>query len=555
MNVLFDHLWQSTLIAAALGILTLAYRENRSAVRYNLWFAASLKFLLPFSALTAIGKSLSPQFTPAQSVAPVFYRMANAAHSFSGIPSVAVTPAIPEQNVAALLLIVWACGFAGLSVLWLIRWSRLNAVVREARSVSTTLPFPVRVSTGLLEPGLVGIWRPVLLLPEGILQHLSPREMDVIAAHERCHLLRRDNLTGAIHMLITNLFWFHPLLWWLGARLVEERERACDEGVLAADSDPKVYAGSILRVCAFCTQSPLLCAAGVSGANLKRRIETIMANRPASRLTAAKKSLLAVIAASVVAVPVLYGMASSSNAAKAGTTPAAALVHERLAEQRRPRTEIAFNPAEFDRFVGYYRMDPATVFDVTRRGNRYFAGVIGDMPDEIYPESGNKFFIKGLSLPAQFSFLIDAAGHVTEMVLHQAGEEQHAPRITGAEGKAAEAALAQRVSSNTPSPGTAEALRHQIDGLMSGDPDYSRMAPTTAAGTRQMLAVLHAEIEAWGPVMSIRFIGVGKNGMDLYEVTCRKMHSKWEIAPLTPDGKISGILFGEETRGALLRRT
>lgn len=542
MSALFDHLWQSTLFAAALSLLTLAFRKDRAAVRYGLWFAASLKFLLPFSALLTLGGFLFRQLAPAYSTAPVFHRLAEVARSFPDTRLAAVTPAVPELHVTALLLVLWACGFAVLSVLWLIRWARLNAVVRGARDVSTAPPLPVKASTALLEPGLVGIRRPVLLLPEDILRRLSPPEMAAVEAHERCHLLRRDNLTAAIHMLITNLFWFHPLMWWLGARLVDERERACDEGVLDAGSDPKVYAGSILKVCAFYTQSPLLCAAGMSGADLKRRIETIMANRPAPRLSAAKKCLLAAIAAAAVAVPVLIGPASSS----AEGTISSRLVQERLAEQRRPRTEVAFDPAQFDKFAGYYRMGPADVFFVTRRANRYFAGVIGETPDEIHPESASKFFLKGLTLPAQFSFTLDGAGHVTEMVLHQSGEEQHAPRIADAEGKAAETALAQRVASNKPSPGTEEALRRQIDGLMSGHPDYRLMAPNLAAGTRQMLGELHAKIAAWGPVTSIKFVGVGKDGMDVYEVTCRHKRSKWEIGPLTPGGKISSIFFGEE---------
>jgi hypothetical protein len=386
----------------------------------------------------------------------------------------------------------------------------------------------------------------VLLLPDDILERLSPREMEAIEAHERCHLLRRDNLTAAIHMLVTNLFWFHPLMWWLGARLVDERERACDEGVLDAGNDPEAYADSILKVCAFYTQSPLLCAAGMSGANLKRRMETIMANRPAPRLSAAKKCLLAAVAATVIAAPVLIGLASSSTAAKAEATSSTLLVRERLAEQRRPRKEVAFDPAQFDKFVGYYRMDPANVFVVARRANHYLVGVIGETPDEIYPESANKFFLKGLSLPAQFSFAVDTAGRVAEMVLHQSGEEQHALRISDAEGKAAEAALAQRIANNRPSPGTEDALRRQIDGLMSGQPDYGAMSPQIAAGTRQMLRELHAKIAAWGPVRSVKFLGVGKDGMDLYEVTCSRNRSKWEIGPLTPDGKISSIFFGEE---------
>jgi len=547
MNFLFDHLWQSTLFAAALGLLTLAFRKNAAAVRYGLWFAASVKFLLPFSALMALGGFLFRPLAPAYPAPAVFYRMVAVAQPFSDAHSAVVTSAARNLHVTALLFGLWFCGFAALSGLWLIRWARLGAMVRDARDVSTAPPLPVKASTALLEPGLVGTWRPVLLLPEGILQRLSPQEMRAIEAHERCHFRRRDNLTAAIHMLITNLFWFHPLLWWLGGRLVAERERACDESVLDAGNDPATYADSILKVCAFTMQSPLVCAAGVSGASLKQRMEMIMENRTTLRLNAAKKSLLLAIAATFVAVPVLIGQASSSDAAQREATPSSQLVQERLAEQRQPRTQVALDPARFDKFAGYYRLTATDIYVMSRHGHHYFAGVIGQTPDEIYPESASKFFLKGLSLPAQFSFTTDAVGRVTQMVLHQSGEEQHAPRIADAEGKAAEAALAQRVASNTPSPGTAGALRHQIDGLMSGNPDYGKMVPTLAAGTRQMLGDLHKMIAAWGSVTSVKFVGVGKNGMDIYEVACRNKRSKWEIAPLTPDGKISGILFSEET--------
>lgn len=539
MSFLFDHLWQSTLFAAVLGLLTLAFRKNSAAVRYSLWFAASLKFLLPFSVLLAFGELLMHQLTPVYSPAPVFHRMAGIVQSFPKPHVTVLMPAAAQPHLTEILLAIWACGFVALSVVWLIRWTRLNAVVREARPVVTSATLPVKASTALLEPGLVGIWRPILLLPEDILARLSPREMQAIEAHERCHLRRRDNLTAAIHMLIQNLFWFHPLMWWLGARLVDERERACDEAVLHAGSDPREYASSILKVCAFYAQSRLLCAAGVSGADLKERIETIMTNNPALRLSAAKKFLLTTIAVTAVAGPVLLGMASSSAA-----TSSPQLVQERLAEQRRSRKEIAFHPAQFDRFAGYYRISASDIFVVSRRGNHYLVGTIGQTPDEVYPESTTKFFLKGFNPPAQYSFTVEA-GRVTGLVLHQSGEEQHALRIADADGKAAEAALAKRIADNKPSPGTENALRHQIDGLMSGHPDYDAMVPNLAAGTRQMLTMLHTKVAAWGPVVSIKFTGVGKDGLDNYEVTCRNKRSQWSIGPLTPDGKISTIFFGE----------
>ena len=85
----------------------------------------------------------------------------------------------------------------------------------------------------------------MLYLPPGIADHLDDAQLKAIVAHEQCHIRRRDNLTAALHMLVEAVFWFHPLVWWIGTRLVEERERACDEEVVRTGSDPEVYAESM----------------------------------------------------------------------------------------------------------------------------------------------------------------------------------------------------------------------------------------------------------------------------------------------------------------------
>src|SRR6187200_2875188 len=58
------HVWQSTLFAAAIGLVTLALRRNGAAVRHALWLTASLKFLVPFAALMALGAQLAPPRRP-----------------------------------------------------------------------------------------------------------------------------------------------------------------------------------------------------------------------------------------------------------------------------------------------------------------------------------------------------------------------------------------------------------------------------------------------------------------------------------------------------------
>jgi uncharacterized protein (TIGR03435 family) len=153
-----------------------------------------------------------------------------------------------------------------------------------------------------------GILRPVLLLPDRIVDFLTAQEMQAILAHELCHVRRRDNLATAIHMAVEAVFWFHPLVWWLGVRLMEERERACDEDVLRGGGEPRAYAESILKICEFYLASPLACVAGVTGGDLKRRIEAIMSHRVGLRLNFAKKVALTVAATAAVAGPVGVGI-------------------------------------------------------------------------------------------------------------------------------------------------------------------------------------------------------------------------------------------------------
>jgi beta-lactamase regulating signal transducer with metallopeptidase domain len=55
MNQLANHLWQSTVFAAVVALTTMAMRRNSARLRYWLWLAASLKFLIPFSVLVNLG--------------------------------------------------------------------------------------------------------------------------------------------------------------------------------------------------------------------------------------------------------------------------------------------------------------------------------------------------------------------------------------------------------------------------------------------------------------------------------------------------------------------
>src|SRR5580700_2569496 len=68
-----NHLWQSTLFVVVAGLLTLTLRKNHARVRYWLWLAASMKFLVPFSLLVEMGQRLTWMRHSARSVSPGFY--------------------------------------------------------------------------------------------------------------------------------------------------------------------------------------------------------------------------------------------------------------------------------------------------------------------------------------------------------------------------------------------------------------------------------------------------------------------------------------------------
>jgi len=319
-----NHLWQSTLFAVIAWLMTLMLRKNRAQTRYWIWLAASVKFLIPFSLLVGICNLVDWPSAPMITSTRLSAAVQQASEPFSAdAPNLSLpTAPSPSNPMPELLTLVWAIGSAAIGLRWWLRWRRVSANVRSASSLQLPIDVEVRSSPAMLDPGVFGIFRPVLLLPEGIAEKLTPDQLRSIVAHEMCHIRRRDNLATAVHMVVEAVFWFHPLVWWLGSRLVEERERACDEDVLRAGSDAQTYAEGILKVCEIYLESPLECVSGVSGANLSKRIEEIMTNRVVKKLTFSRKALLAGVGMLAVAGPVLIGIGAQQMRAQSKTAPA-----------------------------------------------------------------------------------------------------------------------------------------------------------------------------------------------------------------------------------------
>src|SRR5262249_14578788 len=179
---MLNHLWQSTLFAVVIAGLTLAFRKHDARVRYWMWFAASVKFLVPFSALEGVGASwfgpaLASLFglsaTPSIAPASVPLTFAQISQPFAGAVTGGSSAVTPDGGAAWLpiaLLIVWALGVEFVVMHRLRAWRTVRSAVRASaliRLAADHLPAktPIRSSPTVLEPALVGLAAPILLPP------------------------------------------------------------------------------------------------------------------------------------------------------------------------------------------------------------------------------------------------------------------------------------------------------------------------------------------------------------------------------------------------------
>ena len=205
-------------------------------------------------------------------------------------------------------------------------WSRLAVHTRQSPPVydgivydtlrrlerveSVGTPTAIVASRHAMEPGVIGIRRPVLIWPQHLTAGLTDTQIEAIVGHEMCHIVRRDNMLALVQIVVSAVFWFYPLVWWIGARLVDERERACDERVLSAGQCPGTYAESILKTCRLCIASPVVNVPGVTGGDLKQRIVRIVKNEPARPLDARRKTALLVAALVLLLLPTAAGVSA-----------------------------------------------------------------------------------------------------------------------------------------------------------------------------------------------------------------------------------------------------
>ena len=136
-----------------------------------------------------------------------------------------------------------------------------------------------------MSPAVCGLFHPVVLLPQSLVEKLSAEQLRAVLLHELIHLCRRDVWVNCAQTLLQIIYWWHPLLWFANARIRRVREEAVDDAVmLALNEQSDVYAPTLLEVAKLAFNRPLasLGLVGIleSKNALRQRIERSLVVRP-----------------------------------------------------------------------------------------------------------------------------------------------------------------------------------------------------------------------------------------------------------------------------------
>jgi HEAT repeat protein/beta-lactamase regulating signal transducer with metallopeptidase domain len=273
-----DAIAKATLLFAAAGLASFVLRRRSAAARHMIWTLALLSVLvlpvlsvaLPRWQLPIVTLEREAPQLPATSVqlpadrpAPSMKRTPGASVTVAAAPLTHVAPARPPMSWPAVLLMVWLAGAfvilarlcAGiLAVHWMSRRTErvINAPwLPQARSLAAELGISPRVvflrSRRATMPMAWGVFRPVVLMPADA--DVWPAErLRIVLLHELAHVKRRDCLTHMLAQISCACHWFNPLAWIAARHARTERERACDDLVLAAGTRGPDYADQLIEI-------------------------------------------------------------------------------------------------------------------------------------------------------------------------------------------------------------------------------------------------------------------------------------------------------------------
>lgn len=257
--------WKATLVLAAAGALDGALRRSSAAARHAIWAMAFLAMLL-LPALSAAVPRWTARAPALQPPAPA--RLAQ-------IVGGAARPAPAGRDW---MLTIWAAGAAVALARFGLGTARMWLLTRRSTPLSLggCPGHVVALDAGRGAMPLAWGWlRPAILLPSES-RDWPAEKLRATLLHELAHVERGDCWTLAMAEAVLGLYWFHPLAWWGSRRMRRERERACDDRVLAGGVSASGYARDLLSIACETSGKGAMAPAMAFASHLEVRLRAIL---------------------------------------------------------------------------------------------------------------------------------------------------------------------------------------------------------------------------------------------------------------------------------------
>jgi len=304
--------WSAILFAFVLP-LTMLLRRAAPQARHALWLIVLVRLVLPPGFALPISAGALVLHAPPVASGDLALREA--------LEMVVPSRSETAPAHAGLLASLWLVGFAIAAGALLRRRFSLTRVAkrgtpvenpeittlveswREAHSIRRTIRV-VRSDSGE-GPFTIGTLRPVIVLPDRLLERLEPAAVECVVAHELAHVQRFDDLALAIQAVIQSAYFFHPVAWIAAAFRTEEAELACDRlAIRETRATPSDYGRSLLDVLRL-ELAPIPWPSAFIGRKrrIRMRIESLVTARSSNRLLTGAAVLVGALALPIVELP------------------------------------------------------------------------------------------------------------------------------------------------------------------------------------------------------------------------------------------------------------
>ncbi|MEM7305086.1 MAG: TonB family protein [Planctomycetota bacterium] len=288
-----------------LGLVLLALglgRVGRRELVHLAWVLVFVKLLVPpFLRIPVLAPALaeSPVPLPAPEAGLLDVGLVGAQLLDLDPASAEAVDASVSIAPTTVLLWLWLAGAVVFAALFARSALRCARLVRGARAPSAKLagaarsaasdlglaePPRLRVVDARISPAVVPSRPATIVLPEGLVERLSPAELRLVLMHELAHFSRRDHWVRLLEALAQVAYWWLPGVAWMRARLRASEEACVDARVLRAGGDGRVYANALIRSVEFLQEGserlPNLATGALAGGSLHERITMIMLERP-----------------------------------------------------------------------------------------------------------------------------------------------------------------------------------------------------------------------------------------------------------------------------------